>query len=140
MFCAFDGKPDIIRFYGKGEVHRPGDTAFAELAPLFGERNGVRSIITADIDRTSSSCGFAVPKMDFVEQRDTLTKWSRNKSDEDLAAYWAKKNAASIDGLPAVGPRLTQFAAGGVVIRMCSTTSRRTHVIRDHQGPERADA
>ncbi len=102
MFCAFDGKPDIVRFYGRGEVHRPGDAAFAELAPLFGERKGIRSIITSDIDRTSSSCGFAVPKMTFVEQRDTLPKWSANKSSDDFAAYWAEKNASSIDGLPAV--------------------------------------
>lgn len=102
MFCAFDGKPDIIRLYGSAAVHRPGDAVFEELAPLFGERAGVRSIITSDIDRTSSSCGFAVPKMAFVEQRDTLTKWSRNKTDDDLAAYWAQKNASSIDGLPAL--------------------------------------
>ena len=102
MFCAFEGKPDIIRFYGTGSVHRPGDAEFQQLAPLFGERRGVRSVITADIDRTSSSCGFAVPLMDFVEQRDTLTKFWKNKSDEGLAAYWAEKNASSIDGLPAV--------------------------------------
>ena len=105
MFCAFEGKPDIVRFYGRGEVHRPGDVAFGELAPLFGERIGVRSIITAVIDRTSSSCGFAVPKMAFVEQRETLTKWSANKSSDDFTAYWAEKNASSIDGLPAVDHR-----------------------------------
>ena len=102
MFCAFEGKPDIIRFYGTGSVHRAGDAEFQQLAPLFGERRGVRSVITADIDRTSSSCGFAVPLMDFVEQRDTLTKFWKNKSDEGLVAYWAEKNASSIDGLPAV--------------------------------------
>jgi hypothetical protein len=102
MFCAFEGKPDIVRFYGTGAVHRPGDTEFAELASLFDKRAGVRSVITADIDRTSSSCGFAVPFMDFVDQRDTLTKFWKSKTDEGLEAYWAEKNARSIDGLPAV--------------------------------------
>ena len=102
MFCAFDGKPDIIRFYGQGQVNRPGDAVFTELQPLFGERKGVRSIITADIDRASSSCGFAVPKMDFVADRDTLTKWTANKTADDLADYWAEKNTTSIDGLPAI--------------------------------------
>lgn len=102
MFCAFEGKPDIVRFYGTGSVHRPGDAEFEELAPLFGERVGVRSVITAEIDRTSSSCGFAVPFMDFVEQRETLTKFWKNKDEEGLEAYWAEKNAQSIDGLPAV--------------------------------------
>lgn len=102
MFCAFEGKPDIIRFYGQGEVHRPGDPMFAELVSRFGDRPGIRSVITADIDRSSSSCGFAVPKMDFVAERDTLTKWTANKTSDDLADYWAEKNATSIDGLPAV--------------------------------------
>jgi hypothetical protein len=102
MFCAFEGKPDIIRFYGQGEIHRPGDPLFAELVSRFSERPGIRSVITADIDRSSSSCGFAVPKMNFVADRDTLTKWTANKSSDDLADYWAEKNATSIDGLPAV--------------------------------------
>ena len=87
---------------GRGEVHRPGDPAFAELIDRFDPHPGVRSVITADIHRTSSSCGFAVPFMDFVEDRPTLTKWATGKSDDDLATYWAKKNATSIDGLPAL--------------------------------------
>ena len=102
MFCAFEGKPDIIRFYGRGEVHRPGDPTFTELIDRFEPHPGVRSVITAYIHRTSSSCGFAVPFMDFVEDRPTLTKWATGKSDDDLATYWAKKNATSIDGLPAL--------------------------------------
>lgn len=102
MFCAFEGKPDIVRFYGSGQVHRPEDATFAELRELFGEYDAVRSIITADIDRTSSSCGFAVPLMDHVGDRHTLGKFFENKSDEDVEAYWQQKNQTSIDGLPAV--------------------------------------
>lgn len=102
MFCAFEGKPDIIRFYGTGHVHRPGDDGFAELRPLFGDHPGIRSIITADVDRTSSSCGFAVPLMEYVEDRQTLGKYFENKSDADVEAYWDEKNMASIDGLPAL--------------------------------------
>lgn len=102
MFCAFEGRPDIVRFYGRGTVHRPGDPTFDELAPMFGTRPGIRSIITAEIDRTSSSCGFAVPEMAFVADRETLTTWAAKKSDDELAAYRAEKNATSIDGLPAL--------------------------------------
>ena len=69
---------------------------------MFGTRPGIRSIITADIDRTSSSCGFAVPEMAFVADRETLTTWAAKKSDDELAAYRAEKNATSIDGLPAL--------------------------------------
>jgi len=75
---------------------------FDDLRALFGEHDAVRAVITADIDRTSSSCGFAVPLMDHVGDRHTLGKYFENKSDQDVEAYWAEKNQTSIDGLPAV--------------------------------------
>lgn len=102
MFCAFTGKPNIVRFYGQGSVVRPGNEEWDELRGLFGEVAGVRSIITADIDRTSTACGYAVPFMDYVEDRDRLAKHWDNKSAEELAEYWTTKNATSIDGLPAI--------------------------------------
>jgi len=102
MFCAFEGKPDIVRFYGDAQVHRPEDETFEALRSLFGEHDAVRSVITADIDRTSSSCGFAVPLMDHAGDRHTLTKYFENKSDAEVEAYWEQKNQTSIDGLPAV--------------------------------------
>ena len=107
MFCAFEGKPNIVRFYGTGRVVRPGDADWDELAPEFAgstpaEEGAVRSIIVADIDRTSNSCGFAVPFMDFVEDRSTLSDHWDGKDDQELAAYWVKKNETSIDGLPAI--------------------------------------
>ena len=98
MFCAFEGKPNICRLYGTARVVRAGDAGFDDAA-------GVRSIIVADIDRTSNSCGFSVPFMDFVEDRPTLARHWEGKDDEELADYWAKKNETSIDGLPAVDQR-----------------------------------
>ena len=102
MFCGFDGKPNIVRLYGTSRVARPGDQEFAELLDLFPQHDGVRSIIVADVHRTSNSCGYSVPFMDFVEDRPTLQKHWDGVSDDDLAAYWDKKNQTSIDGLPAV--------------------------------------
>lgn len=46
------------------------------------------------------SCGFAVPRYDFVEERDTLIRWVDSKGSVALAAYRASRNAESIDGLP----------------------------------------
>jgi hypothetical protein len=102
MFCAFEGKPNICRLYGRAHVVRAGDAEFDQLRAGFGEASGVRSIIVADIDRTSNSCGFSVPFMDFVEERPTLSNHWDGKSEGELSEYWAKKNATSIDGLPAV--------------------------------------
>ena len=102
MFCAFEGKPNICRLHGTGRVVRPGDTEFDQLRALFGEASGERSVIVADIDRTSNSCGFSVPFMDFVEERPTLSNHWDGKDRSEVEDYWAKKNTQSIDGLPAV--------------------------------------
>lgn len=102
MFCAFEGKPNICRLYGTGTVLRSGDAGFDDLQNLFGPHDGTRAIIVVDIDRTSNACGFSVPFMDFVEERETLNNHWDGKASEDMAEYWAKKNATSIDGLPAV--------------------------------------
>lgn len=102
MFCAFDGNPDIIRLYGTATVLRPDEKEFSQFRGLFETDGSVRSIIIADIDRTSNACGYAVPLMDFVEDRSRLTEWGQDKSDQQIRDYWAQKNATSIDGLPAV--------------------------------------
>jgi hypothetical protein len=54
----------------------------------------------ADIDLVQTSCGFAVPLMDYVGQRDTLLKWAKTKGDDALNTYRAEKNATSLDQLP----------------------------------------
>jgi hypothetical protein len=100
MCCAFDGNPDVVRLYGRGEAVWPGDERFAELRALFGSFSGVRSVIVVALDRVSSSCGFGVPLMAFVADRDRLEKAHAARGEEAMPAYWAAKNAASIDGLP----------------------------------------
>ena len=102
MFCAFTGNPDIVRLYGTGTVLRPGSDAFDALAASFSDHPGRRSIIDIEIHKVGSSCGFGVPKMDFVEDRDRLGKWARARGEEAMPAYWATKNRVSIDGLPAM--------------------------------------
>jgi hypothetical protein len=104
MFCAFDGKPNIVRLHGTGRVVPAGDGEFAELLPNFEappDTRGVRAIIDVAVHRVSDSCGFAVPLMSYTGDRDVLLQWSSKRSDDDLAEYRRKKNAASIDGLPA---------------------------------------
>jgi hypothetical protein len=50
--------------------------------------------------RVQTSCGFAVPFMEYGGQRETLLKWAAAKGDA-LPAYQREKNTRSIDGLPA---------------------------------------
>lgn len=106
MFCAFKGKPDIVRFAGQGEVVYPDDPRFDALAAHFPELpGGLRSIIRIDVDRVSDSCGYGVPLMEFKGDRRALDGWAKNKTDDDIAAYHQLKNAESIDGLPGVPAR-----------------------------------
>jgi len=100
MACAFEGPPRIVRMHGTGEVVLPDDDEWAELLGRFPERSGARAVVRVRVERLSSSCGFAVPFMELVGDRETLRQWSDRKSPEDLAAYHAEKNAVSIDGLP----------------------------------------
>lgn len=99
MFCAFEGGPKIVRLHGRGEVIEPGDEAFEALRAAFGELKGLRAFIRIAVTRISDSCGYAVPRYDFVEPRDVLDQWVDAKGPAGVADYRAQKNRASIDGL-----------------------------------------
>ena len=59
-------------------------------------------IVVVEVDRVSDSCGYSVPFMDFVGDRDLLDRAHDRRDPEYFDAYWHKKNATSIDGLPGV--------------------------------------
>jgi hypothetical protein len=107
MFCAFEGSPGIVRLYGRGKVRERGNDAYDELRPQFPDLPGVRAIIDVAVDRVSSSCGFGVPLMEFVGGREELVESSRRKGEAKMAAYRARKNTKSIDGLPGLEPATT---------------------------------
>jgi hypothetical protein len=104
MLCAFDGPPRILRMSGHGEVAVKGEPAYDALAGTFPDLPGARSIITVHIDRVQTSCGYAVPRLELIEDRDTLITWAERRGEDGLAEYWAEKNAESVDGLPALDP------------------------------------
>jgi hypothetical protein len=102
MFCAFDGAPNIVRLHGRGRPVLPDEDSFTELRARFAKSRdrGVRSIILIDVDRISDSCGWSVPLMQHVADRDVLDKAQQRRDDDYFVRYAATKNATSIDGLP----------------------------------------
>ena len=102
MFCSFDEKPNIVRLFGRGEAVLPGDDRFPELAARFPANPGTRSVVTLEVSKVTSSCGYSVPMMDLVGHRDTLDRWAERKGPDGIAEYWGQKNQTSIDGLPAL--------------------------------------
>ena len=105
MFCAFTGRPNIVRFQGTGEAILVDDPRFEALAAHFPDTPAVRSIIRVDVDRVSDSCGFGVPLMEFKGDRRALNGWAADKTEADVIAYQQQKNLTSIDGLAGVPAR-----------------------------------
>jgi hypothetical protein len=100
MFCAFDGKPNIVRLYGRGEVLPTGEPEADALLPRFDAYPGARSVIRVHLDRVSTSCGYGVPLLRYEGERDQLTKWAERRGPDGLVKYREEKNTSSIDGLP----------------------------------------
>ena len=78
MFCGFGARALILRVYGRGRVVQPDDTAWSSL--LARLRPGLvtaqtRQLIGIDVDKVQTSCGYAVPRYDFVSERDTLRRY-----------------------------------------------------------------
>ena len=99
LFCAFEGPPNLVRLYGRGEAITPEHPDFAELVARFPERRAVRSVIRVDVGRISDSCGFGVPLYDYRGQREQLGAWAERKGDA-VVDYQRDNNSESIDGLP----------------------------------------
>ena len=100
MFAAFEGSPLILRLYGQAKVIHHNDAQWNELFALFKPTPGARQIFDLNIDLVQSSCGMAVPFLDYVEDREQLKNWAINKGEEGIKDYWQAKNQNSIDGLP----------------------------------------
>lgn len=99
MFLAFEGPPMILRLYGCGHAILPGTPEWTDMAKHFDILPGARQIIHAKIETVKTSCGFSVPFYSYDGERDTLQKWTNNKSEQDLEEYRKKKNFISMDGI-----------------------------------------
>ena len=98
LFCAFDGKPLILRLYGSATIYHKRDAQFKNYIKQFKPNIGARQIIEMQIDLVQTSCGFGVPLMDYNSERDILNVWSDQKGEAGIEEYWELKNTHSIDG------------------------------------------
>jgi hypothetical protein len=108
MFNAFSGPPKIVRLHGQGRVVPEGTAEFATLLPTFPlsdeQRPLARGIVVVELSRISDSCGFGVPRMEVVAERDQLRRWSAQQQakhgDTWKQRYIFANNTTNIDGLP----------------------------------------
>jgi hypothetical protein len=100
MFCAFQGRPRILRLYGRAVIVEPEDDDWERLASQFPVYTARRSIVLLNIERIADSCGYGVPLYNYAGERTQLVAWAERKGPDGVAAYKATKNQHSIDGLP----------------------------------------
>ena len=105
MFVAFEGRPRILRLYGRGSVvlhDEPGfDRAAVPWTDVDGQLPlGSRAVVRLDIELVRSSCGYSVPFMAYGGERETLAEWATKKGPDGIEQYWDDRNAVSIDGMP----------------------------------------
>ena len=93
-----------MRLHATGEVITPECAEWSDLSALFPEYPGARAVIRASVTRISDSCGYAVPRLEYIEERDTLLRYCEAKGSADLQEYRNEKNARSVDGLPGLEP------------------------------------
>lgn len=100
MFCAFEGKPMILRLFGTARTIHQQDADWDKYYAMFPPSHGARNIFIVDVSTVQTSCGFGVPYMDYLEDRPILADWAEKKGKEGVREYWNEKNLVSIDGLP----------------------------------------
>ncbi len=101
MFCAFEGRPMILRVYGQARTSHPRDAQWEEKATAFSPLAGSRQIFDLKIDLIQTSCGSGVPFMRFVKNRgeEELVPFYEQMGPGGVINYWKRKNTVSIDGM-----------------------------------------
>jgi hypothetical protein len=100
MWASFGARPMILRAYGTARASHRADPGFAALAAVLPPLPGLRQVIEVAVELVQTSCGYAVPFLEAPRERPVLRDWATAKGEAGLAAYWAERNATSLDGLP----------------------------------------
>jgi hypothetical protein len=81
MLCSFDAQARILRLYGRGRRVDLDDPALAQHRAAFVDdfHPYVRQAFFVDVEKLQTSCGYAVPRMQFVSDRDTIDRYCENK-------------------------------------------------------------
>ncbi len=99
MFCSFEAKSLILRLYGTAKTYHPRDKEWKTYVDLFPNQLGARQLIDMKVDMVQTSCGFAVPFMEYKGERDTLEVWTDKKGESGVKDYWKERNSQSLDGI-----------------------------------------
>lgn len=102
MFCSFGAKPMTLRLYGKGEVIGRKAERFQGLLTQWGEDviPWIRQIIVLHLDEARTSCGYTVPRFEFIEERPTFRRYcEENAPKGKLEKYMGDTETSKSDSL-----------------------------------------
>lgn len=102
MFTAFEGAPNITKLFTKAEPISKDDERFEVYVSHYNvDSSNIRQFFIFDIYAVETSCGMAVPYMDYKKERTALKKWAKNMAEEGrLDAYMDEHiEPPSLEGL-----------------------------------------
>ncbi|KAG6843020.1 hypothetical protein H0H93_002509, partial [Arthromyces matolae] len=90
LFHAFEGPARIstraVTYKPQGTVHEFGTPEYDRLIPLENRKLGSRSVIKLNVFKVGTSCGYAVPFMEYKGERNRLLVHNYNLEVADIAA------------------------------------------------------
>ncbi len=98
MFCAFEGKANILRLYCKAKAIQEKDETWSEYISHFSNTYGARQVFEVEVLHVNNSCGEGVPLYEYKGQRENLSNWINSKTKEQHFEYMRRKNQISFDG------------------------------------------
>lgn len=105
MFCSFDRTPKILRLHGRVRVVGRYDEDFDPWRSRFptpvADSFTIRAVVVVDVERVADSCGYGLPLLEPVGEREMLVEHMERKGADGVRDYRLEKNRLSIDGLPA---------------------------------------
>ncbi len=100
MWCSFEGSPRILRAYGTAETIHAHHAGWSECTAVIPATVGTRQYFRVTVDLVQTSCGYAVPMMDYQGDREILRKWAKKRGHIGIREYWEEKNQVGLDGQP----------------------------------------
>ena len=96
MLCSFEATAGIVRLYGRGRAVDLDDPLLAQYRDAFRDdvHPFVRQAFFVDVEKVQTSCGYAVPRLDYREDHLTLDKYAEKVLEPRVI----------VDGLPLPGP------------------------------------
>lgn len=86
--------------YGQTKVFHHRDKEWEQYIHHFESVEGARNLFLVEFESVQTSCDYAVPEYQFLNQRETLTAFAQKKGESGIKVYWKEQNLVSIDGLP----------------------------------------